>query len=167
MIINNSNERISTNCPDNYNISELNKNSKPVFKIDISENQYKIQNENDEGHSEQNKTTENDINKYKIEKSDFVHESSNNKSTHGTEGEKSTKKRVITRIELDESYETSEKCKICFDCNSSKENPLLLICKCHDYIHFECLKLYYMSKLKFVESERGAVTTYIFEKCNC
>jgi hypothetical protein len=165
--INNSNERISTNDPDNYNISELNKNSKPVFKIDISENQYKIQNENDEEHSEQNKTTENDINKYKVEKSDFVHESSNNKSTHESEGEKSTKTRVINNIELDDSDETNEKCRICFECNSSKENPLLLLCKCHDYIHFECLKLYFMSKLKIVESERGAVTTYIFEKCNC
>ena len=162
--INNSNERISTNDPDNYNISELNKNSKPVFKIDISENQYKIQNENDEEQSEQNKTTDNDINKYKVEKSDFVHESSNSKSTNGSEGEKSTKNR---NMELDYLYETSEKCRICFGCNSSKENPLLLICKCHDYLHFECLKLYFMSKLKIVESERGAVTTYIFEKCNC
>ena len=167
LIINNSNEAISTNDPDNYNISELNKNSKPVFKIDISENQYKVQNENDEEQTEQKKATENDINKYKVEKSDFVHESSNFKSTHGTEGEKNTKNRVITNLELDDWDETSERCRICFDCNSSKENPLLLICKCHDYIHFECLKLYFMSKLKIVGSERGDVTTYIFEKCNC
>ena len=164
LIINNSNERISTKIADNYNISEINKNSKPVFKIDISENQYKIQNENDEEQSEQNKTTDNDINKYKVEKSDFVHESSNSKSTNGSEGEKSTKNR---NMELDYLYETSEKCRICFGCNSSKENPLLLICKCHDYIHFECLKLYFMSKLKIVGSERGDVTTYIFEKYNC
>jgi len=164
--INYSNERISTNISDNYNISELNKNSKPIFKIDISESQYKIQNEKDEDQSGQNKT-ETDNNKYKISKSEYINESSNNKSTQKTEGEKSDKNKFTEKNEFDDMDEKSEKCRICFECNSSKENPLLLLCKCHDYIHFECLKLYFMSKLKIFESERGAVTTYIFDKCNC
>jgi len=168
--INYPNERLPTNISNNYNISELNKNSPQIFKIDISENQYKIQNENVEELSEQNKTTEIDINNYKIEKLEFAHDSSNNKSTvNKTDGEKSTKSRDINEREnnLDDSDDKYEKCRICFECNSSKENPLLLLCKCHDYIHFECLKLYFMSKLKVFESERGVVTTYIFDKCNC
>ena len=163
--INYSNERMSTNISENYNISELNKNAPPIFKIDISENQYKIQNENEE-QSEQKKTTETDINKYKIEKFDFIHESSNTKSTqNNTDGEKVTKNREIN--DFDDLDEKDEKCRICFECNSSKENPLLLLCKCHNYIHFECLKLYFMKKLKIVESGKGAVTTYILERCNC
>ena len=166
--INYQNERISTNISDNYNISELNKNSPSIFKIDISENQYKIQNENNEGQSEQSKTTEIDIKNRKIDKSEYVHESSNNKSTqNNSEGEKSNKNKGINENDADDMDEKDEKCRICFECNSSKENPLLLLCKCHDYIHFECLKSYFASKVKIVESERGAVTTYIFEKCNC
>ena len=165
--INYSNERMSTNISENYNISELNKNAPPIFKIDISENQYKILNENqNEEQSEQKKTTETDINKYKIEKFDFIHESSNTKSTqNNTDGEKVTKNREIN--DFDDLDEKDEKCRICFECNSSKENPLLLLCKCHNYIHFECLKLYFMKKLKIVESGKGAVTTYILERCNC
>jgi hypothetical protein len=165
--INYSNERMSTNISENYNISELNKNAPPIFKIDISENQYKILNENqNEEQSEQKKTTETDINKYKIEKFDFIHESSNTKSTqNNTDGEKVTKNREIN--DFDDLDEKDEKCRICFECNSSKENPLLLLCKCHNYIHFECLKLYFMKKLKIVESGKGTVTTYILERCNC
>jgi hypothetical protein len=165
--INYSNERMSTNISENYNISELNKIAPPIFKIDISENQYKILNENqNEEQSEQKKTTETDINKYKIEKFDFIHESSNTKSTqNNTDGEKVTKNREIN--DFDDLDEKDEKCRICFECNSSKENPLLLLCKCHNYIHFECLKLYFMKKLKIVESGKGAVTTYILERCNC
>jgi len=164
-----SNERISTNISENYNISELNKKSKSVFKLDISENQYKIQNDNNEEQSDPNKT-ETDVNKCEIEKFNFVQVSSNNKSTqNNSEGEKDNKNKVFNKIETDDEDmdEKGEKCRICFLSNSSQENPLLLLCKCHDYIHFECLKLYFQSRLKICVSERGIVSTYILDKCNC
>lgn len=166
--INKLDDKFSTKNPEDYNISELNKNSKPIFKIDISENQYKIQNEDNEEKSEQNKV-ENEINKYRIEKSDFVIESSNYKSTHGTDEENNSKDKEIKNNQLDDidENEKSEICRICFGCDSTKENPFLHLCKCHDYVHFDCLKLYFQSKLKILSSERGNVTTYIFEKFNC
>ena len=164
--INKLEKSISTKNPDDYNISELNKYSQPIFKIDISKDQYIIQNENDEEQFTQNKR-ENYIFKCKIKNSESLSESSNSKSTHDSEDEKDYLSSDLKEIENYEIEERSEKCRICFGCNSSKENPLLLLCKCHDYIHFQCLKLYLQSKVKISENGRRTVTTYAFDKCNC
>lgn len=64
-------------------------------------------------------------------------------------------------------YDEDEKCRICFDVNSTKENPKLCICSCKDYVHFECLKKYLATKIEIHENEKFTVKTYICSKFNC
>jgi hypothetical protein len=64
-------------------------------------------------------------------------------------------------------YDNNEICQICFDDMSTKENPLLKLCKCKNWIHYECLKLYINTKIKISENEKFTVKTYICRKFNC
>ena len=61
----------------------------------------------------------------------------------------------------------NEKCRICFDIQSTKENPKLRLCSCKDCIHFECLKRYINTKIEIQENLKGTVKTYICQKFNC
>jgi len=59
------------------------------------------------------------------------------------------------------------KCWSCYGLFSDKNNPLICLCDCHDYIHYECLKVYLSSKLIITENLKKTVTTYRCEKFNC
>ena len=50
---------------------------------------------------------------------------------------------------------------------SDRDNPLICLCNCHNYIHYKCLKMYLISKIKIYENSKKTVTTYICEKFNC
>ena len=65
--------------------------------------------------------------------------------------------------EIDEN----ERCRICYSFESTKDNPLLRICSCKDYIHFECLKKYIKTKIEIHENSKLTVKTYICPKFNC
>ena len=59
------------------------------------------------------------------------------------------------------------KCRICFNSNSDINNPLICLCNCHDFIHYECLKLYLKPKISVSENLKKNVTTYRCQKFNC
>ena len=131
----------------NY-ISHLNKNSKSIFNIDLSNNQYKIDNNND---------SINSISKImQIMNSDEneVDNENENENKNETDGES-------------ESENEYNKCWICFGSESNKENPLLCLCNCHNFVHYECLKMQLSSKMKVYENSKKNVTTYECNKFNC
>ena len=61
----------------------------------------------------------------------------------------------------------NDKCWLCLMSNCDEDNPLICLCNCHNFIHFECLKKYMNSKIIVTENSKGIVTTYTCSKFNC
>jgi len=66
-----------------------------------------------------------------------------------------------------DSENTNDKCWLCCETNFDEENPLVRLCNCCNYIHFECLKSYMNSKIIVTENSKKTVTTYTCLKFNC
>ena len=66
-----------------------------------------------------------------------------------------------------ESDDNKERCFICFDDDSTVENPLLHLCKCKNWIHYQCLKHYMNTKIEIHENSKCTVKTYVSRKFNC
>ena len=49
-------------------------------------------------------------------------------------------KNINSYINSIREFDENERCRICFNSESTKENPKLRLCSCKDYIHLECLK---------------------------
>ena len=60
-----------------------------------------------------------------------------------------------------------DKCWLCFNSNYDEDNPLICLCNCHNFIHYECLKSYLKSKMTVTENLKRNVTTYTCSKFNC
>ena len=58
-----------------------------------------------------------------------------------------------------------ELCLICFEVESTKDNPKICLCSCNNYIHFKCLKEYITKKSEILDKPN--VKTYNFSKFNC
>ena len=130
--------------PEEYNISKINEKRGPIFIIDIKKNQYEH-------------ITKKKENKGKIKK-----EALSNKNFKDKEEEEDEETDKESELELE-----SEKCRICFGINSTEENPKIRLCSCHDFIHFECLKAYLITKTELRENENNTVKSYICNKFNC
>jgi len=133
-------------------ISSINKNSKSIFNFDIKANQYKIVN------------NKNSINNEKI------NEINEQQSKNSNENEFKS----ISESESDndnnndnKSENESIKCNFCLNSYSDIDNPLICLCNCHIYSHYECLKKYLSLKLIIIENNKKTVTTYICQKFNC
>jgi len=90
-----------------------------------------------------------------------------NKSTSLT-----IKTKEATNVQLDNESDSDseneyEKCWLCLSSFSDINNPLICLCNCHDYIHFECLKMYLTSKISVTENLKRTVITYTCKKFNC
>ena len=137
----------------NYNISEINRKAGSIFIHDIKHKQYKIEikknNENSDKNSIKNSNVLDNINQ------------STKISTINEE------KEFEEKINEDENCEKDEKCRICYNLDSSEEDPKIRLCKCHDYIHFKCLKKYLSYKMIVTHNLKETVTTYTFSKFNC
>ena len=66
-----------------------------------------------------------------------------------------------------ESENENDKCWLCLNSDSDINNPLICLCNCHNYIHYECLKMYLNTKIIIYENSKKIVTTYRCEKFNC
>ena len=164
------NNIISYENQDNYNISEMNKRIGSIFDINLKHNQYIIT----------EKKLKKEKEKEKIEKNNKDNNSMalfsnipNNKETDGQSNiidlkDKFEKNDGNIDIQNFESEEIEgEKCRICFEVKSTKDNPKICLCSCKDYIHYECLKAYISTKLTIKENERSTVKTYNCNKFNC
>ena len=158
-----------------YNISNLNYNSKPIFNIDIKDDQYNVKKilKEKEKNDDEKKENTNKKNKKekegKEEKESEYHETINYNSNKSTNFSRSTienklKKKydIINDIDID-----IEICFICFKLESTIENPLVRICKCKNFVHYECLKTFLNKKIILQENQKGTVITYYCPKFNC
>ena len=139
--INANYKTISLDNPENYNISKINEKKGSIFNINIKKNQYKI-------------------NKRKIGNKKIIKDDSENNSLGNEINDPNN-------IEDEDTENENEKCRICFGSKSTRENPRLKLCSCHDSIHFECLKAYLKTKIEIRENEKLTVKTYICNKYNC
>ena len=72
----------------------------------------------------------------------------------------------IIVYESTDEYNTNEiNCRYCLTSSSSKEKPLLKLCKCNAFIHLDCLKLFLGKKV--IIKEKNKVTSYICKNFNC
>ena len=175
------------------NIISINKKSKPILNFDIKSDQYIINNNKNiekegEINRQQIKCSNEDkkdfrlcisedfgiinFNQKRSEKRVFTENENKNEIIYESEGKKETsnrsENRAITEKENENEYEYEyNKCRICFDSYSDKNNPLIYLCNCHNYIHYECLKEYLKSKIIISENLKKTVTTYRCEKFNC
>ena len=90
----------------------------------------------------------------------FINESGNKNSINESRNKNGT---------INESGNKNKygKCWSCSGLFSDKNNPLICLCNCHDYIHYECLKMYLSSILTVSQNSKKTVTTYRCEKFNC
>ena len=162
--INKNYENNKRNKSYKYNISNLNFNSKPIFNIDIQIDQYIV---TDKGEIDNDETEEKENKKEKDEENEY-HETINynsNKSTNfegSSIGNKSKKRRYV----ITNDFETYI-CFICLKEESTIKNPLVKICKCKNFVHYECLKEFLRTKIIIQENPKGNVFTYFCPKFNC
>ena len=159
-------------------ISTINKHSKSVFNIDIRPNQYKININNNKISKTNKKVNEGNKQKLKISKENKIESESENESeykseiinessyTTNTNNESRIKNTINNESEIENENEYN-KCWLCFNSNSDINNPLICLCNCHNYIHYECLKTYLSSKLIITENLKHTITTIRCEKFNC
>lgn len=146
--INANYKTISLDNPENYNISKINEKKGSIFNINIKKNQYKI-------------------NKRKIGNKKIIKDDSENNSLGNEINDPNNIEDEDTENESVIEENENEKCRICFGSKSTRENPRLKLCSCHDSIHFECLKAYLKTKIETRENEKLTVKTYICNKYNC
>ena len=139
-----NNNIMTADNPEEYNISKINEKRGSIFNIDIKKNQYKH------------------ITKKKENKGKIENEALNNNNNSKDKEEEDKKEDKESELELE-----NEKCRICFEINSTKENPKIRLCSCHDFIHYKCLKDYLNTRTVIRENENKTVRTYICNKFNC
>ena len=175
------------------NISSINKKSKPILNFDIKSDQYIINNNKNiekegEVNRQQIKCSNEDkkdfrlcisedfgiinFNQKRSEKRVFTENENKNEIIYESEGKKETsnrsENRAITEKEKENEYENEyNKCWLCLNSDSDKNNPLICLCNCHNYIHYECLKEYLKSKKIKSENLKKTVTSFRCEKFNC
>lgn len=71
----------------------------------------------------------------------------------------------LNSIIQEQNEEQKEKCKSCKNSNYSEKNPLICLCQCKNYIHYECLKQYLHKKRTIIE--KNNVKIYQYSSFNC
>ena len=151
-------------------ISSINKNSKPIFNIDIKVNQYKIsKNKNYEKVNEdesKNETLIESRNKDKFFARREIRNETNNENGNKNKfiNKSGNKNETINERENKNIYDN---CSLCFKLNSDEENPLIRLCNCNKYIHYKCLKEQLAKKIEEKENIKNTVKKYIIQKFNC
>ena len=151
-----------------YNISNINNLSKSIFNLNIRSDQYKI-NQNEKNNKKMNYNNK--------ENDDKIQQNNYNKSTHNCSKITDENKEINNKTNENKILLINENinenhiiCKLYEKCKknySEENNPLIRLCKCDNFIHFNCLKSYLSSKLNIQYNLKKTVTTYICTKFNC
>ena len=173
--INNSENNIKKENNLVYNISQINKKKGSVFNLNVEPYHYIAEHNVEKAVNENVKNNNYNIIK-KIDTDEVKENKINNKKENNIERNNnndiynenvsefySTYEKTNTKNE----YEENQRCRICFDIESTKENPKLRLCSCKTYIHFECLKNYIKTKVELKQNLDFTVQTYICKKFNC
>jgi len=168
-------------------ISLINKKSKSIFNYDLKTNQYKIRNDKK---FDNKQIIEELVNELKKEEFKNINQNNNNnisnnisnqnndknpKNNNQISPQKLSKESIYNKImkenesndcEIENDNENDE-CWICLNSNCDENNPLISLCNCHNFIHYECLKMYLYSNMIITENSKKTVTTYTYKKFNC
>ena len=151
------------NCQ--YNISNINLNSKPIFNIDISTGNYKVKEKNTNVDQEVNEK----VNVNRINKEEKENDARQTISYNSQKLTNSTS--IVNKVESkNSSYSNDLETEICFIClknESTIENPLVTLCKCKNFVHFQCLRNLLNLKIIIKRNEKGTVIEYYCPKFNC
>ena len=151
---------------DVYEINEVKEVNYQKFK-----NSNQNINENNLDFKNKTISTNNNINNSIITKQSNQNNSKNiiNQNTSQKTTKKETSNLQNENGNENDSHSENEfdKCWLCLISFSSIDNPLICLCDCHNYIHFECLKMYLTSKITVTQNLKRTVTTYTCEKFNC
>ena len=137
-----------------------------VKEVDYQKFKNSNQNINENNLDFKNKTisTNNNINNSIITKQSNQNNSKNiiNQNTSQKTTKKETSNLQNENGNENDSHSENEfdKCWLCLISFSSIDNPLICLCDCHNYIHFECLKMYLTSKIIVTQNLKRTVTTY-------
>ena len=151
-----------------YNISKINAKKGNIFNLDIENYQYCIT--NDDNDNTRNNTEESvkenekiDLENNKKNININIINNFNNKNKKNKNKNNGNNDNINSIDEIDEN----ERCRICFNGESTKENPKLHLCSCKDYIHLECLKKYINTKTEILDNSDFSVQAYVCQKFNC
>ena len=97
-----------------------------------------------------------DISNVKKDKNDYEKAKSNNIASNR-----------INKDIFSYGYNNDYDCRICFCSHSTIEDPKLIICNCHNYIHYKCLKQFLKQNITITENDKSTVTRYICKRFNC
>jgi hypothetical protein len=161
--INISKDKDTVNKNDCYNISQMNKQKGSIFDINIEKNQYKSEKIKNKENELKNECSQN------IKESENIYDIKRENDEENELAKFQLNENSIEQMETGEKEESNEneRCQICLEDVSTRENPLLKLCKCENWIHYECLKHYINTKMKISENEKFTVKTYICKKFNC
>ena len=67
----------------------------------------------------------------------------------------------------DHGFNTETDCRVCYGPIFEDNNPLLKICKCNTYIHYDCLKKFLKERITIIENLDKTVTLYSCENFSC
>ena len=148
----------SSNKNRSNNIENYILNKYDIIKIGDSKYEIIEKNIEEKDNNEENDYDDNNINY--LDLNDQYNISKNNKSESIFN---------ITKIKKADYKNENENnlCRICLDGSSSIENPKLILCNCHDFIHYQCLKAWIKTKLIKRENSKKTVNSYILKKFNC
>ena len=158
-------------------VNELNKQKSKNINQNINET-YKYTNYNNLNSKYPININDNKVSTYSISQKSYKYENNNcQDSLYFLSTKEYTSKmqnrignEIENQIESDSDSESDneyDKCWLCLVSNSDENNPLICLCNCHNFIHFECLKRYLTSKITVTENLRRSVTTYTCLKFNC
>ena len=159
----NSNHRQKENENEQYILNENDIIKLVLKKYEIIKKNIKISNDNDKGKcagddcyniSQMNKQ-KGSIFDISIEKGQY--KITKNKNKVGCE--------QINNIKENEVNKST--CVICKEDKSTLENPILHLCKCKNWIHYQYLKQYMKKKIEIHENSKCTVKTYICHTFNC
>ena len=84
---------------------------------------------------------------------------------------KENSKKEFSEYKKEEGFIQEKDCRICYSSENKEDkeedNPLIKICKCNTYIHFNCLKEFLKKSMKIFENHDKTVMLYQWDNFGC
>jgi len=87
-----------------------------------------------------------------------------NEDKNGTINENIYKNKTINE---NGNKNENDKCWYCSGLYSDKDNPLICLCNCNDFVHYKCLKMFFDRRITIEENSKKTVKTFFYQQFNC
>ena len=154
------------NCLDTNNINKLDNKMWLLMKTENNNKSKPLyENENEEYYLSENDIIKFGLKKYEIIKLNIISKA-DSKKNQLSENNKDIKSFLCfpeksLRPNPDDKKNKNEKTK------SDTHNPIIKMCKCKNYIHFNCLKAYLKNNIKITHNSDKTVISYYCENFGC